>query len=224
MKFLEIGNGDRLAKHIVFFYLLWAFSEVVLFPFLRTKDLVFADVFSAVWKITIWLLPVLAVLKAEKTPIFTYLKLNSSKNTAIVWSILSISFIASYNIFMHVLFYSSLVFSPWLTFAQCLNTVCIAGFVEEILFRGYFLQKIKASFSFWKANLFVSVLFVSIHFPIWYMNADKMARGSIAWAQLITFIFGFSLLQGWLFRKSNSLWPCILLHMMNNFMALALIG
>ena len=224
LKFVETSHRYSLLKHIVFFYIIWAFSEIVLFPFLKMKGVIFSDTFGLIWKITVWLLPIIAILKAEKTPIFTYLKLNSSKNAAILWSTLGISFITSYNILMHIIFYSSLVFSPWLTFTQWLNTVFMAGFVEETLFRGYFLQKIKARFSFWKANLFVSFLFVSIHFPIWYVNADKIAHNVVAWSQLITFIFGFSLLQGWLFRKSNSLWPCIMMHMMNNFMALALVG
>lgn len=222
MKFVKTSNRHSLFKHMVFFYMIWALSEVVLFPYLRMKGVVFSDVFGPIWKITVWLFPVIAIFKTEQYPVLTYLKLNSDKRAAMLWGVLSVSFIAGYNILMHALFYANIEFSPWLTFTQWLNTVFIAGVVEEILFRGYFLQKIKERFSFWKSNLLVSLLFVSIHFPIWYVNADKIAHNMAAWAQLIAFIFGFSLLQGWLLRKSGSLWPCIMMHMMNNFMALTL--
>jgi uncharacterized protein len=222
--FLEIKNKKYdFTRHVIFFYLLWAFSEIVLFPFLRRTDLVFADMFSSVWKVMIWLLPVIIALKAGKVPIFVYLRLNSINNKAILWSTLGIIFIVIYNISMHILFYNTMQFLPWLNFAQWMNVVIIAGVVEEILFRGYFLQKMKAKCSFGKANLFTSILFLSIHFPIWYINADTMVHGAVAWAQLMTFIFSFSLIQGWLFQKSDSLWPCIVMHMMNNFMALALV-
>jgi len=224
LKFVEIIDRYSLLKHIVFFYMIWAFSEILLFPFLRMKGVIFSDAFGPIWKITVWLLPVIAILKARQYPVFAYLKLDSGKRAALLWGVLGVSFIAGYNILMHALFYANMVFSPRLTFTQWMNIVFIAGVVEEILFRGYFLQKIKECFSFWKTNLLVSLLFVSIHFPIWYVNADKIAHNAAAWSQLIAFIFGFSLLQGWLFRKSGSLWPCIMMHMMNNFMALALVG
>lgn len=224
MKFVGTSNRYSLLKHIIFFYMIWALSEIVLFPFFRMKGLIFSDVFGPIWKITVWILPVIAILKTRQYPVFAYLKLDFGKRSTILWGVLGASFIAGYNIFMHMLFYANMVFSPWLTFTQWLNTVFIAGVVEEILFRGYFLQEIKERFSFWKANLLVSLLFVSIHFPIWYVNADEIAHNAVAWSQLIAFIFGFSLLQGWLFRKSGSLWPCIMMHMMNNFMALALVG
>ena len=224
MKFVEINNRYSLLKHIVFFYMIWAVSEIILFPLLRMNGPIFSDVFGPIWKITVWILPVIAILKTRYYPVFAYLKLDFGKRSTILWGVLGVSFIAGYNIFMHMLFYANMVFSPWLTFTQWLNTVFIAGIVEEILFRGYFLQKTKEHFSFWKANLLVSLFFVSIHFPIWYVNADEIAHNAAAWSQLIAFIFGFSLLQGWLFRKSGSLWPCIMIHMMNNFMALALVG
>jgi uncharacterized protein len=224
LKFLEIKNEKyNFIRHIIIFYFLWAFSEMLLFPFLSELSQSFTDVFSAVWKVMIWLLPVVILLKAEKISIFTYLKLNSNKNKALLWSALGIIFIASYHVFMHKIFYTNIKFSIYISFSQWFNTILIAGFIEEILFRGYFLQQIRRRYSFWQTNLFVSILFLSIHFPIWYIRADTLVHGSIAWAQLMTFIFSFSLIQGWVFQKSDSLWPCIVMHMMNNFMALALV-
>lgn len=222
LEFIKTKNRNNLLKHITSFYIIWAISEVFFFPFLRATGDIFDDIIGPLWKISVWLLPVIAILKTEHHPLFTYLKLNFANRAAMLWSALGIAFIAAYNVLMHVLFLGNIAFSPALTFMQWLNVVFIAGIVEEILFRGYFLQKIKEHFSFWKSNLLVSLLFVSIHFPIWYVNADKIAHNPAVWGQLTAFIFAFSLLQGWLLRKSGSLWPCIMMHMMNNFMALSL--
>jgi len=223
LKSAKIIKRSSLLKHIVLFYIIWALAEIVLFPFLETSGFISSAVFSPIWKIMVWLFPVIVILKSQKRPIFSYLKLAPIGQKALLWIVLGISFITGYNILMHVLFYKNLGFSPYLTFMQWLNIVFIAGSVEEILFRGYFLQKIRERFSFWAANFLVSLLFLSIHFPIWYINADKIAHTVIPWLQLMTFIFGFSLLQGWLLQKSHSLWPCIMVHMMNNFMVLALV-
>ena len=223
MNFQVTSNRLYLLLHFILFYIIWALTEIFLYPYLRLEGNFVADIFAPFWKIIIWLVPVIFILRHKKYPILPYFKLNYGKYVAI-WSIRAMVFIASYDIFMQVLFYGKIAFYPWLTFTQWINSVFIAGVVEEILFRGYFLQKVQGYFSFWKANLFVSLLFVGIHFPIWYVNADKIGHNLLAWLQLIAFIYCFSLLQGYLLRKSGSLWPCIMMHMMNNFMVLALVG
>ena len=223
MNFQVTSNRLNLLLHFILFYIIWTLTEKFLYPYLRLEGNFVADIFAPFWKIIIWLVPVIFILKNKQYPIVAYFKLNYDK-CAVIWSIMAMIFIASYDIFMQVLFYGNIAFFPWLTFTQWVNSVFIAGFVEEILFRGYFLQKVQEYFSFWKANLLVSLLFVGIHFPIWYVNADKTAHNLLAWLQLIAFIYCFSLLQGYLLRKSGSLWPCIMMHMMNNFMALALVG
>ena len=224
MDFTRISERYGLLKHIVFFYVIWALTEVILFPALRLKGAILSETVGPIWKAMVWVVPVIVSLKTKQCEVASYLRLNSHAWTSIAWSGIGIGFIVGYNFLMHTLFYANTIFPPWLTGAQWVNTVVVAGVVEEVLFRGYFLQKLKEWYSFWNANLLVSLLFVSIHFPIWYMNADKIAHGAIAWAQLGAFIFGFSLLQGWLFQKASSLWPCIMMHMVNNFMALALVG
>lgn len=217
------GNSVKFLKHFVAFYIIWGITETVIYPFLRAKDAFLCDLYSPVWKIIIWLVPVAYILLHEKYSILHYLKLGYINSRTVFWSISGAGFMAGYNVVMHMAFYESTTFYPYLEITQLVNTVLIAGFVEEVLFRGYFLQRIRECFSFWQSNFLVSLMFLSIHFPIWYVNADHIAHGMVAWLQLTVFIFCFSLLQGLILRKAGSLWPCIILHMMNNFMALALI-
>lgn len=220
--FIKTYNSLLLFKHFIVFYILWSLTEIVLYPFLRAQGDSLCDICSPIWKIVIWLGPVIFILKYEQYSILNYLKLNHMTFKTVMWGLLSVCLIFGYNLFMHVLFYGNIAISPWLTITQWINTVLVAGVIEEILFRGYFLQTMRKTFSFWKANILVSLMFVSIHFPIWYVTADHIAHHVVDWLQLITFIFFFSILQGLLFRKSGSLWPCIMMHMMNNFAAIAL--
>nr|WP_284035709.1 CPBP family intramembrane metalloprotease [Neobacillus sp. 114] len=44
-------------------------------------------------------------------------------------------------------------------------TTFIYPFPEEVLFRGFILQKMAKSLKFLKANQYCSLLFVLIHFP-----------------------------------------------------------
>ena len=226
-KYVEQNNAGRnsrysLFQHFGIFYVVWAFSEVFLFPFLRMQNILLADIFSLIWKIVVWLVPVIVILKDKGYPISAFLKLELDKRSVLLWSALSVSFITVYNVLMHYMTYGHTVFHPWLMLIQLVNVVFIAGAIEEILFRGYFLQSMMKYVSFFRANFLVSLAFVSIHFPIWYINANRIGQNVISLIQLIVFILGFSFMQGWLLRKSGSLWPCILMHMMNNFMALAL--
>jgi uncharacterized protein len=222
--FTKNYNSLLLLKYFIIFYILWSFTEIVLYPFLRAQGGFLCDICSPIWKIIIWLGPVAFILKHKQYSVLIYLKLNNLTFTTIIWGLLSACLIFGYNLFMHALFYGDIAISPGLTITQWVNTVLVAGLIEEILFRGYFLQTMRKTFSFWKANVLVSLMFVSIHFPIWYVNADHIAHHVVGWLQLITFIFFFSILQGWLFRKSGSLWPCIMMHMMNNFAAIAFYG
>ncbi|MBC8230251.1 CPBP family intramembrane metalloprotease [bacterium] len=88
------------------------------------------------------------------------------------------------------------------------------SFTEEFLFRGLVLHEISRTFGFWRGNLFCSLLFTMIHWPYW-----------LCWSKGIQLdffldsgaIFLFSLVLGYLVKKTKSLWPAIIVHALNNF-------
>jgi membrane protease YdiL (CAAX protease family) len=95
-----------------------------------------------------------------------------------------------------------------------INTFLIVGFTEEILFRGFILNKLKQHTSFGKANLIQAVLFILIHVPVWIsLNKQYFVIGSI-WEYLwaVGFVFLFCIAMGYIVKKTNSLWPAILIH------------
>ena len=82
-----------------------------------------------------------------------------------------------------------------------------APILEELLFRGIILEGFLRNYSPQKAIIWSAVLFGAFHLNPW------QAIGAI--------IFG--LFVGWLYWKTNSLIPGIILHFVNNFLVFCLI-
>ena len=91
----------------------------------------------------------------------------------------------------------------WLIFVG----IVLAPFVEEMFFRGFLFAGFRQRFGWKKSALFTSAIFAIAHLqPV---------------ALIPTFILGF--LLAYLFHKSNSLWPGIILHFFVNTIGLCLI-
>jgi uncharacterized protein len=87
--------------------------------------------------------------------------------------------------------------------------------LEEILFRGLVLKELGTLMSGGLANLVTSLLFVGIHLPYWLSHGGVTA-GLIANS---LGIFVFSLVAGWLYLRSASVWPPVCAHIANNLVA-----
>jgi uncharacterized protein len=72
----------------------------------------------------------------------------------------------------------------------------VAPFLEEMLFRGVILRSFLRQYSRTKAILASAALFGLAHLNVY---------------QLIT-AFAVGIVAGWLYERTRSLWPCILLH------------
>ena len=98
------------------------------------------------------------------------------------------------------------------TWNSVLGTSFLVGFIEEIPYRGFILQKLAERMNVWVANLITSLLFLSIHVPGWLalhlLRADTMAT---------IFVFGF--VMGIAFRYADSLWTPIIVHSTNDFLS-----
>lgn len=83
-------------------------------------------------------------------------------------------------------------------------SVCVmAPVLEEVLFRGILMRSFLQNYSPRKAILWSAIFFAIIHLNPW--------QGIPA--------FGLGLFMAWLFYKTGSLLPCILVHFMNNLAA-----
>ena len=88
--------------------------------------------------------------------------------------------------------------------------------LEEILFRGFLLIKLREHMPFWAANIITSLLFVLTHWPYWLYFVGF--RANIIYTSIA--LMALSLILGIVRQRTNSLLPPILLHLTNNFVAL----
>jgi hypothetical protein len=70
-----------------------------------------------------------------------------------------------------------------------------------------------------KLSVVTSSLFLLIHFPRWIRDGQLMSPSIIG---AILYVFAFSCLQGYILKKSGSLWSCFLAHSIGNLTSFAL--
>lgn len=207
-------NLINLAMYIAIFFVAWS-----LYVFFVQKHFSHYYLFlkMGLVKIMIWTIPVLLYLKYyDKVDPLTYLKLKGNIKKGLIYVIIVSSFyffvslVQQYIILKYIKFHAISNIGIWV------NGIILAGFTEEILFRGYILQKLDVVFSFWSANCIAAFLFLLIHFPGWSYH------GSLSLMNIdILAIFIFGLISGYVLKKSHSLWACILIHAVNNFIFLS---
>ena len=91
----------------------------------------------------------------------------------------------------------------------------VSPFLEELLFRGLLLHELAELLPRCGANVLTSLLFVGIHLPFWLAHGGPSATMLTNTAA----VFIFSLLAGWLYLDSASIWPSTLAHIANNCVA-----
>ncbi len=96
-----------------------------------------------------------------------------------------------------------------------INAVLIAPVFEEFLMRGAVLGNLQQRYSFWRANVITSGLFLLLHLPGWFFlgNLAENLTRPLGGAASIFFI---SLLFGYAVHRSGSLMGGILAHFLNN--------
>lgn len=173
-------------------------------------------IISATIKIVIWVIPVILLVKImEKSQPFSYLQLHHNFRKALTW-IGWVSLVLLFYLVINLIVLNNNIdiqigFNGWL------NTILLVGITEEIVFRGFLLRKLMDSFRFWIANTITSLLFVSIHFPIWFYKG-LFEFANILSSILTLFILG--IIFGFIYKKSNSLWSVILIHSLYNLLVL----
>ncbi len=83
----------------------------------------------------------------------------------------------------------------------------VAPVVEEMFFRGMFFSGLRSRFSLWPAAAISGGLFGLAHAPTGPTSAIVLVGLGVALA--------------WIYEETGSIWPCIMVHVMNNALALA---
>jgi hypothetical protein len=97
------------------------------------------------------------------------------------------------------------------TWAGAIGMLILGGFivpiVEELFFRGVLYTWLRDSFGIWVGSVGSALIFGLLHGEISIVGA--------------TFVMG--LVLAWLYERSNSLWPSITIHIVNNSFKLLLL-
>lgn len=207
--------------YIAAFFVVWSLRATV---FIHIDESITSDagknLYSNAVKFTLWVLPALITLAALRMKSLNYLKLTTPLNTrgliasslvVFVWLSLVVigeSFIQGKSLGVLLSRKAPL----WL---GILAGVFLSPIWEEILFRGFFLNRLNESRSFWKSNLTSAFLFALAHAPYWV--SKNGFSGAVIKDLANVFLLGC--LFGWVMKKTNSLWPAIGAHIANNFLS-----
>ena len=104
-------------------------------------------------------------------------------------------------------FWSSWYDNPSNYFLLIISVCFFPGFTEELFFRGLVLRRFYSTYSPFKALIFSSVIFGLMHINPW---------------QMITTTF-MGILLGWIYIRYKSIWLCMFLHALNNFISISVV-
>jgi membrane protease YdiL (CAAX protease family) len=214
-------TAKAFAIYVAAFFLIWSLRAIVLIRIDEGfESPVTRNVYSSAVKLTLWVVPVFITLAAVRLRPFTYLKLTTpvNKRGLLLGALVTLVW------FSVVVFFEALISgrnagamltarsSEWLTI---LAGVFFSPICEEVLFRGFFLNRLHESLRFWKANVISALLFMLAHWPYWVSKngfSPHVIKDSVN-------VFLLGCLFGWLMQKTNSLWPAIGAHIVNNFLS-----
>ncbi|MGB1252931.1 MAG: lysostaphin resistance A-like protein [Candidatus Promineifilaceae bacterium] len=104
-------------------------------------------------------------------------------------------------------------------FATYFNFILGSPIVEELLFRGVIFRQLARRYPFWQALIGSSALFVVFHWPWWLLSGDV---AGMAFLSSSVSIFVLGLIFAALLKRTGSLWPPVIFHILNNLVALGI--
>ena len=202
-------------SYVIAFHLVWVAWPYIVYPRLIAvgdTTLTYA-LLNIGLRLLLWVVPVLLYLRfVDRVEPLGYLKLKRRVQRGVVVALVLtvLNFLGSIARFgpPHPDMRS-------VTWNSMLGTSFLVGFIEEIPYRGFMLQKFAERVDFWLANLITSLLFVAVHVPGWIslhmLTADRAAS-----------IFVFSVVMAAVFKYSDSLWAPVVAHSGNDFLSFVL--
>lgn len=159
----------------------------------------FAFLVNLSFYICIFVVPVILYLKfIDRVNPFTYLKLDHNVRSGVFKGILIGAFVFTFiliknrfEVYRHVYIKQDIFY--------ILGKI-VVGPLEEIPFRGFYMQKFSKYMSFWKSNILSSMLFCIMHV------IGQVRVGSVI------LIFMIGLWMGYILKKTQSLWCISIIH------------
>jgi uncharacterized protein len=216
---MELRKADKsFVFFLLAFYATWIL-RVFLLPIDYSLSQEWArQCWSQSLRVLIWIVPVFIYLaRVEKQNPLAYLKLNVlPRGRQLLYGTLLTVVFLTLTVLSSVFFQGGNLFNFTRVTASGLSlsffSMSFVAVAEEVFFRGFVFQHIRQRGSFAAANAVTVVLFWMIHWPGWlYMKG--LDPGLLSLSVGVLFI---AWVLGWLMELTKSLWPPILLHLLNN--------
>jgi membrane protease YdiL (CAAX protease family) len=165
------------------------------------------------WPILIRIvLPVLYIIYVNQANPFDYLRLTKHVRQGVLWALAG-GLVFAVGISSRHFLLGDPIHLP--TGSIWYNLILTVGFMEEIPLRGLVFQKLNEYLRFWPATMLSSLVFMLMHFPSW------IAQGQPPAYFLTTgfYVLGFACVMCVILKRSGSLWGCIIMHSMNDFVS-----
>lgn len=204
------------------FYIAWILRVVLLMPVGTRIDSEWLRLgFSQGLRVLFWIVPALLYLHyVDRARPLSFLRLTVFPRGRGVW--LGTGLLAGFLIVSAALAFlfmgasldktSTMAGRDW---AMLLVLMVFVAVAEEILFRGFIFLHLRAWHPFQRSNLITAFLFLLIHFPGWlYMQGPHWGLVQLG---VSVFLIGWFL--GLVMEVTQSLWPPIALHFLNNIVS-----
>lgn len=103
-----------------------------------------------------------------------------------------------------------------LTYFHLVTSVVTTPIIEEFVFRGFLLDLLSEGRSFGRANLYQAILFSGVHLPYYY-ELGRLGNVPLLIGNLL-YLAVFAYASGYLAERTQSLYPSIVLHAINNLL------
>jgi CAAX protease family protein len=199
--------------YVAAFHLIWIGWAYLLYPRLTAAlgdtTLVYAIAQLSI-RVLLWIVPVWCYLRyVDRVEPLDYLKLREHIGRGLVVAGVLTAVNLAGSVARFGLPHPTMDRVTW---NSMLGTSFLIGFIEEIPYRGFMLQKFADRCDFRVANLITSLLFLAIHLPGW------LALGTLSAGAAVT-VFLFSVVMGMALKFSDSLWAPIVAHSANDFLS-----
>lgn len=172
------------------------------------------------WRLIVWTLPVVVFLLYSRQKILEYLKLRQGALRGIAWGAAVGVVLIALNLAGAYFIKGNARINLHISGALWWKAIVLVGFSEEVVFRGFFLPEFAKKMRFWVANLAQATLFLLIHCPGWMLLGQFHLPGIL---RMCGFVFFAGVVLGVVWKKTDSLWACILIHSFSNFCSLAIL-
>ncbi len=210
----------HLVLYLLAFFAVWSLRATLLY---RVDDSIISPAWRQVYgngvRLLLWVVPALLYVGlVDRANPFRYLGLTGPfrwkawlQAGAIVVIYFSVGMFGEYLVSAKRTVSFDTAPWPWYQVLWLL----IVPLAEETLFRGFLLRKWRELLPFWPANVVTAALFTAIHWPYWLYSQGW--NTSLLFTS--TTIFLLAVLLGYLVKKTESLWPSILTHTLNNLIS-----